>query len=154
MGNLLFGGVRPSNILYNGKEVQTVKLDGVVVWQRYVPVPAGSKQVTTTFIVPARVTVVKIVGTSYGDQQRDYTVYVKVTPGKTYAVGCGDVYETDVNDNGDENTWWQCYLISIGKYYHTEPIGDVYVNTSFYDDEVTISWSEEINKHATNGSAD
>jgi hypothetical protein len=37
MGNLLFGGVRPSNILYNGKEVQTVKLDGVVVWQRYVP---------------------------------------------------------------------------------------------------------------------
>lgn len=153
MGNFLYGGKRPTSITYQGKDVQTLKYNGVVVWQRYVPVPAGSKQVTTSFTVPARVTVVKIVGYS-GDQQRDYTAYVKVTPGKTYAVGCGDVYETDVNDNGDEDTWWQCYLISIGKYYHTEPIGNVYVDTSLYDDEVTISWSEEINKHATNGSAD
>lgn len=154
MGNFLYGGKRPTSITYQGKDVQTLKYNGVVVWQRYVPVPAGSKQVTTSFTVPARVTVVKIVGTSYGDKQRDYTVYVKVTPGKTYAVGCGDVYETDVDDNGNENTYWQCYMISIGKYYHTEPISGIYVETSLYDDIVNISWSEEINKHATNGSAD
>ena len=151
MGNLLFeGGVRPSNILYNGKEVQTVKIDGVVVWQRYVPVPAGSKQVTTTFTVPARVTVVKIVGYS-GEQQRDYTAYVKVTPGKTYKVSCGDQYDVSLNDNGDEDIWWQDYMISIGKFQ----MGDIWGgNYSVIDDEVTISWSEEINKHATNGSAD
>lgn len=150
MGNLLFGGVRPSNILYNGKEVQTVKLDGVVVWQRYVPVPAGSKQVTTSFTVPARVTVVKIVGYS-GEQQRDYTAYVKVTPGKTYKVSCGDQYDVSLNDNGDEDIWWQDYMISIGKFQ----MGDIWGgNYSVIDDEVTISWSEEINKHATNGSAD
>lgn len=151
MGNLLFGGgVRPSNILYNGKEVQTVKLDGVVVWQRYVPVPAGSKQVTTTFTVPARVTVVKIVGYS-GEQQREYTAYVKVTPGKTYKVSCGDQYDVSLNDNGDEDIWWQDYMISIGKFQ----MGDIWGgNYSVIDDEVTISWSEEINKHATNGSAD
>ena len=150
MGNFLYGGKRPTNITYQGKDVQTLKYNGVVVWQRYVPVPAGSKQVTTSFTVPARVTVVKIVGHSGGHQQRDYTAYVKVTPGKTYAVGCGDVYETDA----DDYSWWQCYLISIGKYYHTAPIVNVYVDASLYDDEVTISWSEEINKHATNGSAD
>ena len=150
MGNLLFGGVRPSNILYNGKEVQTVKLDGVVVWQRYVPVPAGSKQVTTSFTVPARVTVVKIVGYSE-EQQRDYTAYVKVTPGKTYKVSCGDQYDVNFNDNGDEDIWWQDYMISIGKFQ----MGDIWGgNYSVLDDEVTISWSEEINKHATNGSAD
>lgn len=151
MGNLLFGGgVRPSNILYNGKEVQTVKLDGVVVWQRYVPVPAGSKQVTTSFTVPARVTVVKIVGYS-GEQQREYTAYVKVTPGKTYKVSCGDQYDVSLNDNGDEDIWWQDYMISIGKFQ----MGDIWGgNYSVIDDEVTISWSEEINKHATNGSAD
>lgn len=135
--------------MYNGKEVQTVKLDGVVVWQRYVPVPAGSKQVTTSFTVPARVTVVKIVGFSV-DQQRDYTAYVKVTPGKTYAVGCGDQYETSINDNLDEDTWWIGYMISIGRFQMGDRGGDY----SSYDDEVTISWSEEINKHATNGSAD
>ena len=150
MGNLLFGGVRPSNILYNGKEVQTVKLDGVVVWQRYVPVPAGSKQVTTSFTVPARVTVVKIVGYS-GEQQREYTAYVKVTPGKTYKVSCGDQYDVSLNDNGDEDIWWQDYMISIGKFQ----MGDIWGgNYSVIDDEVTILWSEEINKHATNGSAD
>ncbi len=150
MGNLLFGGVRPSNILYNGKEVQTVKLDGVVVWQRYVPIPAGSKQVTTSFTVPARVTVVKIVGYS-GEQQREYTAYVKVTPGKTYKVSCGDQYDVSLNDNGDEDIWWQDYMISIGKFQ----MGDIWGgNYSVIDDEVTISWSEEINKHATNGSAD
>ena len=136
--------------MYNGKEVQTVKLDGVVVWQRYVPVPAGSKQVTTSFTVPARVTVVKIVGYS-GEQQRDYTAYVKVTPGKTYKVSCGDQYDTNINDNGDEDIWWQDYMISIGKFQ----MGDIWGgNYSVLDDEVTISWSEEINKHATNGSAD
>lgn len=136
--------------MYNGKEVQTVKLDGVVVWQRYVPVPAGSKQVTTTFTVPARVTVVKIVGYS-GEQQREYTAYVKVTPGKTYKVSCGDQYDVSLNDNGDEDIWWQDYMISIGKFQ----MGDIWGgNYSVIDDEVTISWSEEINKHATNGSAD
>lgn len=136
--------------MYNGKEVQTVKLDGVVVWQRYVPVPAGSKQVTTSFTVPARVTVVKIVGYS-GEQQRDYTAYVKVTPGKTYKVSCGDQYDVNFNDNGDEDIWWQDYMISIGKFQ----MGDIWGgNYSVLDDEVTISWSEEINKHATNGSAD
>ena len=142
MGNFLYGGKRPTSITYQGKDVQTLKYNGVVVWQRYVPVPAESKEVT----------VVKIVGTSYEDK-KNYTVYVKVTPGKTYKVGCGDIYETDVNDNGDEYTYWLCYLISIGKYYHTEPIS-IEVNTSGYEDKVTISWSEEINKHATNGSAD
>ena len=136
--------------MYNGKEVQTVKLDGVVVWQRYVPVPAGSKQVTTSFTVPARVTVVKIVGYS-GEQQRDYTAYVKVTPGKNYKVSCGDQYDVNFNDNGDEDIWWQDYMISIGKFQ----MGDIWGgNYSVLDDEVTISWSEEINKHATNGSAD
>jgi hypothetical protein len=136
--------------LYNGKEVQTVKLDGVVVWQRYVPVPAGSKQVTTSFTVPARVTVVKIVGYS-GEQQREYTAYVKVTPGKTYKVSCGDQYDVSLNDNGDEDIWWQDYMISIGKFQ----MGDIWGgNYSVIDDKVTISWSEEINKHATNGSAD
>ena len=136
--------------MYNGKEVQTVKLDGVVVWQRYVPVPAGSKQVTTTFTVPARVTVVKIVGYS-GEQQREYTAYVKVTPGKTYKVSCGDQYDVSLNDNGDEDIWWQDYMISIGKFQMGDIWGGDY---SVIDDEVTISWSEEINKHATNGSAD
>ena len=150
MGNLLFGGVRPSNILYNGKEVQTVKLDGVVVWQRYVPVPAGSQQVTTSFTVPDRVTVVKIVGFSI-DEQRDYTAYVKVTPGKTYKVSCGDQYEVSINDNGDEDIWWLCYLISIGRFQMGDILGG---NYSVIDDKVNISWSEEINKHATNGSAD
>lgn len=136
--------------MYNGKEVQTVKLDGVVVWQRYVPIPAGSKQVTTSFTVPARVTVVKIVGYS-GEQQREYTAYVKVTPGKTYKVSCGDQYDVSLNDNGDEDIWWQDYMISIGKFQ----MGDIWGgNYSVIDDEVTISWSEEINKHATNGSAD
>lgn len=136
--------------MYNGKEVQTVKLDGVVVWQRYVPVPAGSKQVTTSFTVPARVTVVKIVGYS-GEQQREYTAYVKVTPGKTYKVSCGDQYDVSLNDNGDEDIWWQDYMISIGKFQ----MGDIWGgNYSVIDDKVTISWSEEINKHATNGSAD
>lgn len=151
MGNLLFGGVRPSNILYNGKEVQTVKLDGVVVWQRYVPVPAGSKQVTTSFTVPARVTVVKIDG--YSEEiQRDYTAYVKVTPGKTYAVACGDQYVSSMNDNGDIDTWWIDYMISIGRFQMGESGEEN--QSSVFDDEVTISWSEEINKHATNGSAD
>ena len=73
----------------------------VVVWQRYVPVPAGSQQVTTSFTVPDRVTVVKIVGYSI-DEQIDYTTYVKVTPGKTYKVSCGDQYEVNINDNGDD----------------------------------------------------
>lgn len=136
--------------MYNGKEVQTVKLDGVVVWQRHVPVPAGSKQVTTSFTVPARVTVVKIVGYS-GEQQREYTAYVKVTPGKTYKVSCGDQYDVSINDNGDEDIWWQDYMISIGKFQMVDIWGG---NYSVIDDEVTISWSEEINKHATNGSAD
>lgn len=150
MGNFLYGGKRPTSITYQGKDVQTLKYNGVVVWQRYVPVPAGSKQVTTSFTVPARVTVVKIVGYS-GDQQRDYTAYVKVTPGKTYKVSCGDQYDVNFNDNGDEDIWWQDYMISIGKFQ----MGDIWGgNYSVLDDEVTISWSEEINKHATNGSAD
>lgn len=136
--------------MYNGKEVQTVKLDGVVVWQRYVPVPAGSQQVTTSFTVPDRVTVVKIVGFSI-DEQRDYTAYVKVTPGKTYKVSCGDQYEVSINDNGDEDIWWLCYLISIGRFQMGDILGG---NYSVIDDKVNISWSEEINKHATNGSAD
>ena len=150
MGNLLFGGVRPSNILYNGKEVQTVKLDGVVVWQRYVPVPAESKEVTTSFTVPARVTVVKIVGYSV-EKQRDYTAYVKVTPGKTYKVSCGDQYDININDNGDVDIWWSDYMISIGE-FRMGDIGDEEYST--IDATVIISWSEEINKHATNGSAD
>lgn len=135
--------------MYNGKEVQTVKLDGVVVWQRYVPVPAGSKQVTTSFTVPDRVTVVKIVGYSV-EKQRDYTAYVKVTPGKTYKVSCGDQYDFNINDNGDEDIWWIDYMISIGKFQMGDKGGyDAVINA-----EVTFSWSEEINKHATNGSAD
>lgn len=94
------------------------------------------KQVTTSFTVPARVTVVKIVGYS-GEQQREYTAYVKVTPGKTYKVSCGDQYDVSLNDNGDEDIWWQDYMISIGKFQ----MGDIWGgNYSVIDDEVTISW--------------
>ena len=117
--------------MYNGKEVQTVKLDGVVVWQRYVPVPAGSQQVTTSFTVPDRVTVVK--------------------PGKTYKVSCGDQYDININDNGDLDIWWTDYMIRIGGFRMGDIGDDMYSTT---DAIVIISWSEEINKHATNGSAD
>ena len=34
MGNFLYGGKRPTRIIYQGKEVQTLKFNGVVVWQR------------------------------------------------------------------------------------------------------------------------
>lgn len=32
MGNLLYGGKRPNSITYQGKQVQTVKYNGVTVW--------------------------------------------------------------------------------------------------------------------------
>lgn len=32
MGNFLYGGKRPTSITYQGKQVQTVKYNGVVVW--------------------------------------------------------------------------------------------------------------------------
>lgn len=92
---------------------------------------------------------VKIVGYSV-EKQRDYTAYVKVTPGKTYKVSCGDQYDFNINDNGDEDIWWIDYMISIGKFQMGDKGGyDAVINA-----EVTFSWSEEINKHATNGSAD
>ena len=74
-----------------------------------------------------------------------------MTPGKNYKVSCGDQYDVNFNDNGDEDIWWQDYMISIGRFQ----MGDIWGgNYSVLDDVVTISWSEEINKHATNGSAD
>lgn len=148
MGNFLYGGKRPTSITYQGKDVQTLKYNGVTVWQRYVPVPAGSQKVTASFTVPARVTVVKIEGIS-AENGGITTAYVKVTPGKKYVVACGDQYdERDYND--DIEVWWTGYRISIGKFSNMNMGG----NYSDFEDEVTISWSEEINKHATNGSAD
>ena len=34
MGNFLYGGKRPTNITYQGKDVQTVKYNGIIVWAR------------------------------------------------------------------------------------------------------------------------
>lgn len=34
MGNFLYGGKRPTSITYQGKDVQTLKYNGVVVWTR------------------------------------------------------------------------------------------------------------------------
>lgn len=98
--------------------------------------------------MPARVTVVKIEGIS-AENGGITTAYVKVTPGKKYAVACGDQYdERDYSD--DIEVWWTGYRISIGKFSNMNMGG----NYSDFEDEVTISWSEEINKHATTGSAD
>lgn len=36
MGNFLYGGKRPTSITYQGKDVQTLKYNGVVVWSRLV----------------------------------------------------------------------------------------------------------------------
>lgn len=44
MGNFLYGGKRPTSITYQGKDVQTLKYNGVVVWKKFVLEP-----VTKTF---------------------------------------------------------------------------------------------------------
>lgn len=38
MGNFLYGGKRPTNITYQGKDVQILKYNGVTVWERFAPV--------------------------------------------------------------------------------------------------------------------
>jgi hypothetical protein len=37
MGNFLYGGKRPTSITYQGKDVQTLKYNGVTVWEKLLP---------------------------------------------------------------------------------------------------------------------
>ena len=144
MGNLLFGGVRPSNILYNGKEVQTVKLDGVVVWQRYVPLAEGSIKVSDgeKLTVPARV---KVLATD----TRKY--YIKVTEGKAYTYQNKEYYLHIAGGGSAEQ--YGGNLEKLGDYLiqDTRRGGSI---SRVVSGSTTFFYSEEINKHATNGSAD
>lgn len=140
--------------MYNGKEVQTVKLDGVVVWQRYVPIEAGS--ITTSknnkVIVPKGVKVLAC-GWTYqpSEGKPDYTHYIKVTEGKSYEYK-GEHYFLHVGGNGGAEQEGGVFR-KIGAYLIEDSRrGGSIARVAFQS--TTFYYSEEINKHATNGSAD
>ena len=63
MGNFLYGGKRPTNITYQGKDVQILKYNGVTVCERFAPVTKtfyfsnSEEEKTEDYIAPAGATV-------------------------------------------------------------------------------------------------
>lgn len=59
MGNFLYGGKRPTSITYQGKDVQTLKYNGVTVWEKFAPVTKtfyfsnSEDEKTEDYIAPA-----------------------------------------------------------------------------------------------------
>lgn len=66
MGNFLYGGKRPTSITYQGKDVQTLKYNGVTVWERFAPVTKTfyfsnpEEEKTEDYIAPAGATVMRV----------------------------------------------------------------------------------------------
>ncbi len=82
MGNFLYGGKRPTNITYQGKDVQTLKYNGVTVWERFAPVTktfywSDSGEKTEDYIAPAGATVMRVKGTILDYDQSSSSLYSK-----------------------------------------------------------------------------
>ena len=77
--------------------------------------------------------------------------YIKVTPNKTYISYCN--YQVSKETANDYEEYYR-----IGKFYQHNINGDGVSNDPDYYDEyelkIIVAWSNEINSHATNGSAD
>lgn len=60
MGNFLYGGKRPTSITYQGKDVQTLKFNGVTVWEN----------------VPTNVTSYSATSSAFDNKEEEYVVNV------------------------------------------------------------------------------
>lgn len=160
MGNFLYGGKRPTSITYQGKDVQTLKYNGVVVWEN-VPTNVTSysadnsgysgtgMQTNKEYVVPTGVNVIRYYGEGGidGKKTESKEMYIKVKAGQkikvTSLVKYGTVYPQFVSEAE----------VQFGVGLSGAPI----VAMSRHDTKhvyatVNIYCSPEINKHNFNDS--
>lgn len=95
MGNFLYGGKRPTSITYQGKDVQTLKFNGVTVWEN-VPTNVTSYSATSSafdnkeeeYVVPTGVNVIRYYGEGGidGKKTESKEMYIKVKAGQKIKV--------------------------------------------------------------------
>lgn len=144
MGNFLYGGKRPTNITYQGKDVQILKYNGVTVWKRFAPVTktfyGGADGKTEYYIAPAGATVMRVKSIYQG---KHHTYYIKINPQHKLTVNFYYQYA-----GGTSGIHFEIITLSKSADEHH----DVVVSGARSDDmsnpcEMELSFSKEINEH-------
>lgn len=147
MGNFLYGGKRPTSITYQGKDVQTLKYNGVTVWEKFVLEPVtktfswgdmGHK--TEDYTAPVGATVMRVKRSAYREKS---IIYIKINQQQKFRlVMWGHV-------DGGNGSYHHASSIKLFKqvndYNNTvESTADGSYSAS---SKMELSFSAEINKH-------
>lgn len=148
MGNFLYGGKRPTSIIYQGKDVQILKYNGVTVWERFAPVTktfygryvedGDEGKVKEYYITPAGATVMRV---KHSYQGTPMTSYIKINQQQKLTV----FFDYDYAGGNSGIHFEIIVLRPIDNFEHGP--GATSVERSDRDCEMELSFSKEINEH-------
>ena len=156
MGNFLYGGKRPTNITYQGKDVQTLKYNGVTVWEKFVLEPVtktfswddmGHK--TEDYTAPVGATVMRVKRSAYREKS---IVYIKINQQHKFRLS----FSGTVNGSYYHESTIILYK-SVDAYNNPnlpnrDPVVSTVGGSSYVSTKMELSFSEEINNHDFNDS--
>ena len=149
MGNFLYGGKRPTSITYQGKDVQTLKYNGVTVWEKFVLEPvtktfswwstSGSR--TENYIAPVGATVMRVKYTNY--RGKNVTYYIKINQQHKFILR----YEGTVH--GGNGSYYHVSSIMLCKSDddYNSPVQAMKGDYGSTSSKMELSFSKEINEH-------
>lgn len=142
MGIFLYGGKRPTNITYQGKDVQTLKYNGVTVWEKFVLAPVtktftwgdrGSK--TEDYIAPAGATVMCV--------KHNLVTYIKINQQQKFRLRFFGAV------NGGNGNYYHTSKITLCKSVddYDSPVYSLDGGSGAASAKMELSFSKEINEH-------
>lgn len=136
MGNFLYGGKRPTSITYQGKDVQTLKFNGVTVWEN----------------VPTNVTSYSATSSAFDNKEEEYVVPTGVNVIRYYGEGGIDGKKTESKEMYIKVKAGQKIKVTLHTQFGVGLSGAPRVAVTIYDKKsvyatVKIYCSPEINKH-------